>query len=481
MNKKRLEVKELAEELDLFDDITKNTNRTTKLQEGRLKMERLDEFIGVREEDALSDFEKLLRTTKVTFSDNMDEPIHRWFRFPAGFSAKLAEAFLTFFNKKQGIVMDPFTGCGTTNVVAKTLGMNSIGIERHPLLAWIANVKTRYYDLEKLRISCCDFLTKVKEVITANETIKGIKLPELLYKCYSLKTLNQLYNVKSFIEEGDFKFSDEFRDFFILALVCILRKVTDVDVGWPYILPRKKGKRQALSVYEALQQQVKQMSEDLNKIKYKPHVYSKIYEADAREISFLDDDSIDVAFTSPPYLNNYDYADRTRLELYFLGWAKSWREITEKVRSKLIVSCSHQAKEIGLKEGILPDEEIEPSVRDSLIEKSEKLRKIKYERGGKKDYDIMIIAYFNDMLKTLREVCRVLKDKAYYGMVLGDSAPYGVHIPTDEYLMKIGKHVGFSDAKIIVLRKRGEKWSYVAESGRRHNQVLRESLIIFQK
>jgi DNA modification methylase len=223
------------------------------------------------------------------------------------------------------------------------------------------------------------------------------------------------------------------------------------------------------------------MEKDLKQVNYDANARVDIYEADARDLSFMDGNSVDVAFTSPPYLNNYDYADRTRLELYFLGWASSWREITEKIRNKLIVSCSHQAKEMRLKEGLMPDNEINSEVRENLIRASEQLRAIKREKSGKKDYDIMIIAYFNDMLKTMREVYRVLRQGAYYGMVVGDSAPYGVYIPTDEYLAKIGRDVGFRDAKIFILRRRGSKWKYLVDKKIRHNVQLRESLILFKK
>jgi DNA modification methylase len=440
-----------------------------------MNYEILDKWIGISPEYTL---QRILHNTKVTFSDNMDVPIHRWFRFPAGFSAELAELFLKLFSSKNSVVLDPFTGCGTTNVVAKALGLPSIGIERHPLLAWIARVKTRDYNLNELHTAIENLLEKVrKEIETLDESRFDIDMkPELLHKCYPRRVLCELYAVKECVESI---YKDELRDLFMLALICILRKVTSVEVGWPYILPKSK-RRMPQPVYDALKEQLVMMWKDLKQVNY-TNARVDIYEADARDLSFIDSNSIDVAFTSPPYLNNYDYADRTRLELYFLGWASTWREITEKIRSKLIVSCSHQAKEVGLKEGLMPDSEMDSEVRENLIQASKQLRAIKRERGGKKDYDIMIVAYFNDMLKTMREMYRVLREGAYYGMVVGDSAPYGVYIATDEYLAKIGRGVGFRDAKIFILRGRGSKWKYLVDKKIRHNVQLRESLILFKK
>src|SRR5438045_7850531 len=42
----------------------------------------------------------------------------------------------------------------------------------------------------------------------------------------------------------------------------------------------------------------------------------------------------------PPYLNNFDFAEMTRMLLYFWGIASSWAQITDKVRRKLVVNTT---------------------------------------------------------------------------------------------------------------------------------------------
>jgi DNA modification methylase len=446
----------------------------------------LDRWLGI-ERDSLKDLERIVNDRKVTFADNMDEPVHRWFRFPAGFSAELVRKTIKVFEiDSNSIILDPFTGCGTTNVVAKSLGINSVGVEYHPLLAWVARVKTYWeFDLSTLKGRIKNVISKMENEIKdrADKLIKELhSKPELLLKCYPKHVLAELYAIKEIIEEID---DEHFRNFLLLALLSTLRDVTEVDVGWPYILPKKKRKKHVLPPFAAFKLRIESQYNDLTIVKLKlgdKIPKTMIYEEDTRRLTrFLDRNSIDFGFTSPPYLNNYDYADRTRLELYFLGWASSWNEISDKIRKKLIVSCSHQAVEMGLPEGLMPSDEIEESVREELIKKSMILNKIKRTKSGKKDYDIMIVAYFNDMLKAMKEIYEVLKDGAYFIMIVGDSAPYGVHIPTDEYLGKIGVAIGFKWYKIYVIRERGCKWKYVANTGRRHGVKLRESLVLFQK
>ena len=51
-----------------------------------------------------------------TFLDNMKLPIHRWFRFSAGFSAQwVSEVIRKEINKKGNNInlLDPFVGSGT--------------------------------------------------------------------------------------------------------------------------------------------------------------------------------------------------------------------------------------------------------------------------------------------------------------------------------------------------------------------------------
>src|SRR6476620_12254037 len=61
---------------------------------------------------------------------------------------------------------------------------------------------------------------------------------------------------------------------------------------------------------------------------------------DARTCLSVPDDFADLIITSPPYANNYDYADATRLEMCFAGEIQGWGELQNAVRRYLVRSCS---------------------------------------------------------------------------------------------------------------------------------------------
>jgi DNA modification methylase len=201
---------------------------------------------------------------------------------------------------------------------------------------------------------------------------------------------------------------------------------------------------------------------------------------DARESYPLDPASIDLAVTSPPYLNNYDYADRTRLEMYFFGWAKSWGEITEKVRDKLIIAATTQIRRNEFSDDPVSAElgELDTGVYSELRDKVRRLERIRLQKGGKKSYDLMVAGYFNDVARVLKQVYRVLKPHAPFVLILGDSAPYGVHIPTEEYLGKLALGIGFRRYGMRLLRGRGDKWGH---NPQRHKVALKESILTLEK
>ncbi|WP_048810965.1 DNA methyltransferase [Thermococcus gammatolerans] len=423
---------------------------------------------------------------KVTFVNNANEPIHRWFKFPAGFSASLVRNSINIFRiTSKDTILDPFTGSGTVNVEAKRLGITSVGVEAHPLVAKIAQIKT-YWEFEpkELYTHVTSIINDIERKLNSKRILHDyedqiMKSPKLLLKVYPPETLARLYFIRDYITHTNI--DDHIRDFLLLALLGILREVTDVDVGWPYILPKKK-KRIAKPVMEAFRERVLLMYHDLKEVKEQVQnpAMAEIYNFDSRFLAkIINENSIDFIFTSPPYLNNYDYADRTRLELYFLGWCTSWRDITEKIRRRLMIAATTQVQRSKMRNiklsGLIP-----PEVTDELNEKISQLAQEREKRSGKKDYDLMVLGYFNDISRILSQMYAVLKPKKYAVIIVGDSAPYGVYIPTHEYIAKISKFVGFSDYRILLLRERGKRWKAI-KGIRRHNIDLGEYMVVLKK
>ena len=74
-----------------------------------------------------------------TFVDNMRMPVHRWFRYSAGFSAEWAASVIKETNARR--VLDPFGGSGTTVVAAEAAGVEGVGVDVHPFVSRVAKAK----------------------------------------------------------------------------------------------------------------------------------------------------------------------------------------------------------------------------------------------------------------------------------------------------------------------------------------------------
>lgn len=421
-----------------------------------------------------------------TFKDSLKAPIHRWFTYPAGFSYKAVEYSFQQFNIEAGAtVYDPFMGSGTTNLVAKEKGINSYGVEAHPFVFPITKCKMTWnVDLGIIGTA----LSIIKENLTANvvseEKANKIiieEFPELVVKCFLPLTLYDLMLIRNCIKT--LPIGDKEKLFLNVGLICTLRKVSIAATGWPYIAPNKiKITSISKKGYDTFADFVRSMAEDIisTKFVYQEDSTHHIFLGDSRNtVGEVPDECVEHIFTSPPYLNNFDYADRTRLEMYFMGDAKDWSDICQLVRTKLITSATTQInrsdERYKFRDDFIKDNPAEYEFLSNAVKKLSELRKVK---GGKKSYDLLVIGYFNDIYQIIKDNYRVLKHNSVARYILGDSAPYGVHIPTDELIGKIGCNIGFSRYSIEELRVRGDKWK---ENPQRHSVKLRETIVTLYK
>ena len=101
-----------------------------------------------------------------TFQDNMKLPIHRWYRYTAGFSASWVGSLIEEekINGRNNII-DPFVGSGTVLVESSFHNVNAYGVESHPYVYKIAKAKLQWrnYDTDELLSQCELVLEKAKK------------------------------------------------------------------------------------------------------------------------------------------------------------------------------------------------------------------------------------------------------------------------------------------------------------------------------
>lgn len=392
-----------------------------------------------------------------TFTDNMKLPIHRWFRYSAGFSAEWVKSEIIKFQedtKEQAIVLEPFAGSGTTNIVADSLNVQSFGFEGHPFIANIAKTKQLWSSdpyLFEEAVNQVYSLAK-KNLSNSNRYDKN----NLLGKCYSIESFNKLESLKKAYEV--LSTDDSIWDLVKLNITSILRVCSHVGTAqWQYILPNKT-KSKVIDPFDAFIAMMKVITDD---IKFASHenwkAKSIIYSHDVRK-SFKAPTKCNLLISSPPYPNNYDYADATRLEMMFWDEISGWGDLKHVVRPTLIRSCSqHSASDKVSLDEVLDNELLRP-IKDELTKVTKELEVIRLTKGGRKTYHTMVAAYFLDLAIIWKNIRENMTSNSRVCFVIGDSAPYGVYVPAERWLGELAISAGFSSYSFEKLRDRNIKW-----------------------
>ena len=351
-----------------------------------------DDFVSAKVDKAAS-----------TFISNMRLPVHRWFRFSAGFSAAWAEALIReYAASRETVVLDPFAGSGTTLLAAEDAGVKSYGLEAHPFVARIAKAKLSRRENPK------DYMMAVERVkqLVKDKTPSLDHYPALIRSCYDDETLSQLDLLRQAID--DIANGSPSNELAWLSLVGILRRVSHANTAqWQYVLP-KKSKKNPEEPVAAFDKFARDICSDMRLAGHLKSPAASLLLGDARTCGGVPDGAINLVVTSPPYPNNYDYADATRLEMSFMREINGWGDLQDSVRQYLVRSCSQHVPEKAIDLAtILARAELDP-IRADITKVCEELSRVRLTKGGKKTYHLMVACYFLDLAQvwlSLRRVC----------------------------------------------------------------------------
>jgi hypothetical protein len=388
-----------------------------------------------------------------TFVDNMRLPVHRWIRFSAGFSGAWAQHLIQNTRTKgEQRVLDPFVGSGTTLIAAEDAGVAACGVEAHPFVYRLARAKlARRSDAEAFR-----------EMAKAIRTSAALRKPEignfpkLIRSCYSDEALAELDCLRAAVEAADD--GSDASQLAWLTLMGILRRCSHAGTAqWQYVLP-KKSKKAPARPFVAFDDMSRMILADMAASSAIDGTPATLLQADARNCEGVPDGFATLVITSPPYPNNYDYADATRLEMCFLQEIKGWGDLQLTVRRHLLRSCTQHVPERAINlHTILSDPILEP-IRSDVTAVCDELAKVRLTKGGKKTYHLMIACYFLDLARVWIALRRVCDSPSQVCFVIGDSAPYGVYVSVIDWLGRLAIAAGFKSFRFERTRDRNVKW-----------------------
>lgn len=408
--------------------------------------------------------------------DNFHSPVHNWYKFTAGFSYKFVDSILAEETKTSNpIVFEPFAGCGTTLVSSQKKQIKAVGNEGQEFMLDVIKAKLNW-DIDETK--CMQELKMIDKYIKDHINSFNIEKEThpLLQSLYTPTNISVLYLIRNGLKEIE---SEKIRLFFKLALSQTMHKSAIHPIAVPYISRTKKLSNEG-QPWEKFQTTISQMLLDVKPLKNISRS-SVIYLQDSRQVNKkIEESSCSVCITSPPYLNNLDYGEVSKVHTHFFDITNTWNDITTKVRQHLVTGATTHYKEAEFNLDIFKNSEFAQNNNPIFLDLSEKYYQIKNiakDRGGKKSFDILMMLYFEDMFNVLKEIRRVLKQNSKAYLILGDSAPYGVPVPTTVILGQISRSVGFNKYDIYKIRTRGTKWKTLKN---RHNIELSENILVLQ-
>lgn len=406
------------------------------------------------------------------FNKNKSVPVHRWYSFVEGYSKEFIESIVEEIDKDKLVCLEPFSGSGTTALELQNLGYKCYSFEINPLMYTISRVKLeKSYDINKIGY----WHTKVKLGSKDTECNLCTNFPTL-YETKNAEKWNFDKNVGEAIQKLkiniDMISDNIYKELFTVALSSILLDVSNLYRNGKCLSYKKDWKNNRITeneVFEKFDNKIEEIKDDVCDFKCQSGITNKefLYNEDSRVgiSKHIEDNSIDLVITSPPYLNSRDYTDTYMLELKTLGYTENTREI-QQLREKTF--RSHV--QIKWKD----DSTIDNDLLESTIEK---LKNKSHKKESWNDSIIdMVRLYFVDIDKLFCAIYAKMKDKGRVYFNVSNSAYFDTLIDTLEICSSIAENIGF---KIVEIRD--ARYLKTSPQQRQTVKQLLEGVIVMEK
>jgi DNA modification methylase len=398
-----------------------------------------------------------------TFKGGQHEPLHEWYPLLEGYSPQFVEEIIENFSPNASVILDPFSGSGTTPLTVVRSGKIAYYCELNPLFQYITEIKARTLSFDQHKRS---EMSRSLKAITNSLEDSIEKYPEDRFlrdsyqqtfgasKFFEAETLVHVLKARSYIDSlacADKTLADFVTISVLASLIPGSRLIRRGDIRY-----KKEDElvRYRVNFIDSVVRQILLIARDLERltVSYKP---PRLLCENASELYKLPHLNIDTVITSPPYLNGTNYFRNTKLELWFLRALKTATDLST-FRFKAVTA--------GINDVTVRD------TNDELIDEIKNVITLVAEKAYDRRIPQMIAYYFQDMRAIFKAIAHHLCDNAVVAIDIGDSIYGGIHVRTDRLLVKMLEAEGYSFEKDITLRKRIS----------RNGSTLRQVLLIFK-
>ncbi len=414
----------------------------------------------------------------VSYQGNREAPGFRWLKYKEGFSSLLVEQLIEGFNPRS--VLDPFSGIGTTPLIAAGRGLKAAGIEIMPVGVLMGNAVASAANgldpgaFQRAAQGLLDSTGSGGEP-PGEYAFRHVAITESAFPRETEACLARSRQYIAGIED------EAVRSLLDLACMSVLESVSYTRKDGQYLrwdyrsgrdLRARLHKGTIQSFPDALRSRLREIAQDIEPLKA---LYGRgrpdfIAGSSLQHARSLPSNSFDLVVTSPPYANRYDYTRTYALELAWLGYDQpaflDLRQqmlsatVENKPKGKWLREVYGESDLIDAAFGMYDGQGALHEVAAILRERTAELSNPHVVR--------LLEGYFQEMAVIVRELGRVIRPGGVVFMVNDNVQYHGEEVPVDLILSDFAEQSGFHCDEIWVLpRGKGNSSQQMGRFGRR--------------
>jgi hypothetical protein len=408
------------------------------------------------------------RHAHLTHTENRDAGRHGWLRLTPAYSYRLVAETLANRLDDDPVVLDPFSGSGTTGLVAAEHGLRAHLVDVNPFLVWLAGAKTRTYDLadlDRAREVGHAMASQGPDLDTAGLWAPALHRIDRWWRPAELDALKRLRHVLDEVEEAE-PVTDLLRVVLCRTLIAVsnaafdhqsMSFAADAD-GEASSASDGRGARAAATwgVWaEELERLLASARQDLDGT-------VTVHLGDARDLAASVDAPVDLLYTSPPYANRMSYVRELRPYMYWLRYLTQPADAGELDWSAIGGTWGVATSRVA---GWEAEREL-PLGRELMVT-CDAIR-----ASGGRNADLLaryVHKYTEDMWRHFRSAAEVLRPGGRAIYVVGNSTFFGKVVPVQDWYARLLTEAGFRDVAVRTIRKRNSNkalYEYAVEATR---------------
>jgi len=358
----------------------------------------------------------------MTLNLKLIKPVHP---FPARMAPDLAIQELNEIARGSR-VLDPMSGSGTVLRHAAALGHSAIGRDLDPLAVLMTRVWNTPFNTEKLNDRLAFVLKRAKQLpssIVLPWIDKDAETFEFIQYWFAAKQQDALRRIAFVLADLNRikRTRDAELDILRISLSRIIvtkNQCASLARDTSHSRPHRVALNSDFDVWTAFARSAERVRENLESVPPVGEVQVEL--GDARALN-IQNASIDVVLTSPPYLNAIDYMRGHRMSLVWLG---------HKLGDLRAIRSASIGAERGPNPGSLKS--LFAEIQDGMCGDE-----VLVERQR-----AMVARYSEDIYRMMSEISRVLTSKGRAILVVGNSCLKGAFIRNSEGVSRAGCMVG---------------------------------------